>query len=96
MEQMEITRELRSFLDAEGRLKALPVKQRKRMLALVYLYDRLEAERTYTESEINGLLNGWTCFRDPATVRRELYNHHFLNRTTDGTSYWKEPTPPTL
>lgn len=29
MEQMEITRELRSFLDAEGRLKALPAKQNK-------------------------------------------------------------------
>ena len=46
MEQMEIAREPRSFLDAEGRLKALPAKQRKRMLALGYLYDRLEAERT--------------------------------------------------
>ena len=34
MEQMEIAREPRSFLDAEGRLKALPAKQNKRMLAL--------------------------------------------------------------
>ena len=35
MEQMEIAREPRSFLDAEGRLKALPAKQNKRCWRLV-------------------------------------------------------------
>ncbi len=77
------------FLDGQGRLTALPAKNKKKLVALWYLAQKIESERVYTEPEMNDLLDAWTTFYDPATLRRELYNKHLLDRTADGKSYWK-------
>lgn len=74
---------LAPFLDSQGRLTALPAKLKKKLLAFWHLAGKIEAEREYSEMEINALLNAWTAFRDPATLRRELYNWHLLNRTLE-------------
>lgn len=87
---------LRPFLDADGRLTALPAKHKKKLEALWYLVEKVEAGRQYTESEINGLLDAWTLFHDSATLRRELFNKRLLNRTPDGGCYWKAETVPPL
>lgn len=34
--------------------------------------------------EISDLLDERSTFHDPATLRRELFNKHLLNRTEDG------------
>lgn len=88
--------ELRPFLNAKGQLTALPVKNRKKLAALWYLAEKVEQERTYTEGEINDLLDEWSAFHDPATLRREMFNKHLLNRTEDGRCYWKEQDVPPL
>lgn len=77
--------ELSPFLDQDGRLLSLPARHKKKLLALWYLAERIDAGRQYTEPEINDLLDEWTVFRDHATLRRELYNKRLLNRTEDGT-----------
>ena len=76
---MESLPELRSFLNAEGKLVALPAKKRKKLPALV-----------------NDILDSATTFHDPATLRRELYDHHLLNRTPDCRVYQKETETPAL
>lgn len=76
-------RALRPFLDADGRLTALPAKERKKRMALWYLAGRLEDGRLYSEPEINALLDEWTLFHDPATLKRELYNKRLVDRTAD-------------
>ncbi|MDD6261704.1 MAG: DUF2087 domain-containing protein [Clostridiales bacterium] len=81
---------LEPFLDHSGRLTALPAKNRKKLTALWYLSQKIEAGRKYTEAEINDLLDKNTTFHDPATLRRELYNKHLLDRTADCRFYWKE------
>ncbi len=86
--------ELLPFLNERGQLTALPAKHKKKLMALWYLAGKLEAGRQYTEPEINDLLDGWTTFHDPATLRRELYNKHLLSRTEDCRRYWKEATAP--
>ncbi len=86
--------ELLPFLNERGQLTALPAKHKKKLMALWYLAGKLEAGRQYTEPEINDLLDGWTTFHDPATLRRELYNKHLLSRTEDCRRYWKETTAP--
>ena len=83
-------RELRPFLDERMRLKALPAKKRKKLAALWMLSEKFEAGRTYSEGEVNDLLDEWTAFHDPATLRREMFNLYLLNRTSDCRSYWKE------
>lgn len=92
----EISRDLLPFLDKNGRLISLPAKHKKKLLALWYLAGKVEAGRAYSEPEINDLLDEWTLFRDPATLRRELYNKHLLDRTTDCRRYWKADDIPAL
>ena len=88
--------ELKNFLDQEGRLTAFPAKRRMKLLALFYLAGKFDAEKTYTEKEVNELLNRWHTFGDPATLRRELFTHRFIDRERSGKSYWLEPAPPSL
>lgn len=92
----EITFELRPFLNEQGQLISLPAKNQKKLLAIWYLAERIPARRTFTEAEINDAIDDQTTFRDHATLRRELYNHHLLDRTNDGKTYWKEETELTL
>ncbi len=93
---MQHMRELRPFLDEKMRLTALPAKNKKKLLAVYYLAGKLEAGRIYSESEINDILDSWTGFHDPATLRRELYNKRLLGRTDDCTSYWLEENIPEI
>ena len=86
--------DLAPFLDREGRLISFPTKHKKKLIALWYLAGKIKADRQYTESEINTLLNEWTLFHDPATLRRELYNKRLVNRTTDCSSYRKADNIP--
>lgn len=88
--------ELVPFLDKHGRMIALPAKHKKKLMALWYMAEKIEADRKYTEPEINDLLDKWTQFHDPATLRRELYNKRLLNRTADGSCYQKAESIPTV
>ena len=92
----ETASELRPFLNEQGQLTSLPAKNKKKLLAIWYLAERIPARRTFTEAEINDAIDDQTTFRDHATLRRELYNHHLLDRTNDGKTYWKEETELTL
>lgn len=87
-------KELKNFLDAEGRLTAFPAKHKMKVYALVFLADKFEKDRTYTEKEVNELLCEWHTFGDPATLRRELYDHRLIDRDPAGKSYWLEPDLP--
>ena len=55
--------ELRPFLGADGRLIDT-AKQKKKLLALRYPASQIVPGRTYTEPELNDLLNEW-----PRTTR---------------------------
>ena len=90
---------LRGFLDGEGRVTQFPARRKKRLAALQYLAGKFAPGRVYTEREVNEVLLFWHTFRDPATLRRELYDFHFLNRTPDGRAYAladPQPTPEEL
>lgn len=93
---MELEHILRNFLDANGKLTAFPAKRKMKVYALLYLAQKFEAERNYTEREINEVLYDWHTFADPATLRRELYDYRFLDRSPDGRSYCLGATPPTI
>ena len=92
---MELTHILRNFLDAEGKLTAFPAKRKMKLFALLYLAQTIPADKEYTEREINDILLDWHTFADPATLRRELYDYRFLDRSRDGKIYRlaeKQPT----
>lgn len=91
--------EIRQFIDAGGRLTAFPAKRKKKVHALFYLAAKFEPARDYTEREVNDLLLSWHTFADHATLRRELYDYGFLDRSRDGKIYRlaeKQPLPEEL
>ena len=92
---MELTHILRNFLDAGGKLTAFPAKRKMKLYALLYLAQRIPADTDFTERELGHILLNWHTFADPATLRRELYDYHFLDRSLDGKVYRlaeKQPT----
>lgn len=84
---MDLMHILRNFLDGQGRLTAFPAKRKMKIYALFYLAGKFEAGRDYTERQINEVLYDWHTFADPATLRRELYDYRFLDRSMDGKVY---------
>lgn len=87
---------LKNFLDSEGRLTAFPAKRKMKVYALFYLAEIFEPNRVYTEAEVNDLLRTRHTFHDPATLRRELYDYRFLDRSPDGRCYSLGANKPTM
>ena len=93
---MELTHILRNFLDTDGKLTAFPAKRKMKLYALLYLSQKIPADTDFSEQEINDILLEWHTFADPATLRRELYDYRFLDRSRDGKVYHLAETQPTL
>jgi len=81
-------RALRQF-DSRGRLRQWPGRFGVQRLAMWILWTRFEAKRVYTEKEVNAVLKGANAFDDHVTLRRELVNHHLLERKSDCSEYRK-------
>lgn len=96
MEKEGLITELRQFLDDEGRLTKIPVKRKKKLAFLSLLAPRFETGRTYTEKEINAVINEHHTFGDPVTFRRELIEHGILSRDRAGTEYRRSEELPTF
>ena len=84
---MELIPILRNFLDTDGKLTAFPAKRKMKLYALLYLAQKIPADTDFSEREINDILLDWHTFADPATLRRELYDYRFLDRSRDGNVY---------
>jgi hypothetical protein len=76
---------VRNFVGADGRLRALPVREGKRRLALEWVAGRFEPDRRYSEKEVNGVL--LSVHDDPASLRRYLVDAGLLER--DAGTYWR-------
>lgn len=81
--------ELKSFIDGKGKFKQWPSKRKKQILMLEFMAEKFETGIDYTEKEVNEILNNFHTFNDSAILRRELFEQNFLDRTEDGSRYWK-------
>lgn len=86
--------EIRSFIDPEGRLTALPSKRKKKYLALCYLAEKIPPETCCDERAFNDLLKSLHTFGDPATLRREMFDCCLIDRDPNGTNYRLSPDRP--
>ena len=69
------------------RLKVFSKKEKKKIVILRQVAAQFEAERQYTEPEVNAILKD--IWEDFATMRRYLIEYGYLDRTKDGKTYWK-------
>ncbi len=66
-------------------LNNLSSKLKKKAAILYTIAQELEEDREYTEKEINKILK--PIYPDYATIRRDLYEAHFIDREKDGSKY---------
>jgi len=89
---MEEKIDISNFLDDSGKITQLSQKNRLRTETLRYLAGKFQADRSYTEKEVNSICDEWHTFGDYFLLRRELIDSCFLCRESNGSRYWK-PIP---
>jgi len=94
MDRALLPRELRPFVDDDGRLRQWPTRYKVQRMAADYLAARFEPGREYSEHEVNELLLDWHTFADWALLRRVLCDWRYMKREPDGTRYRLRPMPP--
>lgn len=75
-----------NYFDGTGHLKEFPTKEKKKIVVLRKITENFSHDRKYSEAEVNTLLK--RIYDDYVTLRRELIEYGFMDRTTDGSSYW--------
>lgn len=88
-----VKRVVRLF-DGQGSLTRWPKKYSERLLCLWVMWSRIAPRTDYNECEISELLERQHLFADHALLRRELADHHMVERTSDGSRYRRMETPP--
>ena len=79
---------IKVFYNQEGLLTQYPSKRPMREIALGRIAAKFEANRKYTEKEVNKIIKDSISFSDVEWIRRELYQWRFLDRLKDGSEYW--------
>ncbi|GAB4529130.1 MAG: hypothetical protein OHK0046_48740 [Anaerolineae bacterium] len=72
-----------------GKLTAIPTKMKKHMVIMRWLATLFEADRHYTEKEVNEIIT--RVHPDYAGLRRDLVEFGFMRRERGGGDYWLTP-----
>lgn len=73
-----------------GKLTKIPARQKKQLVVLRWLATLFEADRLYTEREVNTVIKS-VHNSDIAGLRRDLVDFGYLRRERDGGQYWLAP-----
>jgi hypothetical protein len=71
---------------AEGKLTKFPQREKQRLVVLREISTHLETNYQYDEHALNQILRGF--YEDYVLIRRYLVDYGFLDRKSDGSSYW--------
>jgi len=77
----------KNVISENGTIKQWPSKSLLKQMALIYIWSKLDQDRTYTSKEISEAIDSMIEFGDFALIRRELYDRGYLDRTADGREY---------
>lgn len=82
----ERTKTLETYFNSDGSLKRFPTKEKKKIVVLQHIAHCFNANKKYTEKEVNTILS--RIFDDFATIRRYLIEYGFMERYDDCSYYW--------
>ena len=82
---MSIPTQFRTFVNADGRIKRMPVKMSKKIELSEWLLTLLDADRVYSEKQLNEVFE--TYVDDFALMRRMLVEAGSLERDRYGYEY---------
>jgi len=81
--------QLNNFMDEDMKVKIWPSKKLMKIEVLKYVASKFEANRIYTEKEVNAVIDEWHTFNDYFMIRRGMIDYKLLGRTRTGSEYWK-------
>ncbi len=84
------SKKLDSYYDSDGRLIQYPSKRPMRIIVLIKITEQMDANRKYTEKEINEIIRLHIAFGDIELIRREMFQFKLIGRLRDGSEYWVE------
>lgn len=85
-------RVLENFVDASGRLAAIPVQRKKRMVVLRWLVEDFRPGRLYPEAEVNQIIS--RRHPDVWALRRYLVDEELMQRRQG--VYWRTGSVPNV
>jgi hypothetical protein len=85
-------RVLENFVDASGRLVAIPVQRKKRMVVLRWLVEDFQPGRLYLEAEVNHIIS--RRHPDVWALRRYLVDEELMQRRQG--VYWRTGSVPNV
>lgn len=71
----------------QSKIKVFPIKEAKRKALLPRFSNLFEPNKDYSEKEVKEIIN--TIYEDDALIRRYLVDYGYLNRSKDGSKYYK-------
>jgi hypothetical protein len=81
---------LATFIDAGGRIIALPMQEKKFQVLVRHVVKAFEPGVRYSEKQVNEILLRFN--EDTAALRRGMIEYHLMQRESDGSAYWlREP-----
>ena len=75
-----------TYMDENKALKSYPAKEKKKIILLKEISKNFVQGKRYKEVEINRILK--RIYEDNVSIRRDLINYGFLDRTKDCREYW--------
>lgn len=79
---------VKNYSYPDGRLKELPLQQKKLLAVLRHVVQSFEPGSRYSEKQVNETLTQY--HEDFASLRRALIDHQLIKRETGGQVYWRE------
>lgn len=77
---------LQHYFNENGQLITFPSKEKKKIIILTEIAKNFKSSETYSEKDVNRILT--RIYEDFVVLRRYLIQYGFLERQTDGMSYW--------
>lgn len=78
---------IKNFSLPDGRLKEIPVQEKKLVAILKHIAQVFEPGRCYTEKEVNETLKRF--HPDTASLRRAMVDRLMISRESNGSNYWR-------
>lgn len=69
------------------KLRQFSPKEKKKTVILATIAEEFEPNQRYTENEVNSVLGN--IYEDHVTLRRYLVEYGYMERTRDGSQYWR-------
>jgi hypothetical protein len=86
-----IRKVLAAHLNADGSIRQIPHQPAKLKVILDYIVPVFTPGANYTEKEVNTILRRFHL--DVAGLRRDLIDAGLMQRESNGSRYWRSPTP---